>query len=151
MQIGSCWFDPSQSTLSNQDNDTSWRMPCAEFAVLKLLTNHRGQVLSHAELLAALPAEEANMARLVQAIDRIRFFLGTPSGKLLESIDNQGYILHHKLSPNLDLVGSGPTKRMTNQQYILLISQLLLLILLVYSVFEPFNYLPALREFIREQ
>lgn len=62
MQIGCCWFEPSQSTLSNQDNDTSWLMPGAEFAVLKLLTEHRGQVMSNADLLACLPEDDANMA-----------------------------------------------------------------------------------------
>ncbi|CAM3950555.1 MULTISPECIES: winged helix-turn-helix domain-containing protein [Shewanella] len=151
MQIGCCWFEPSQSTLSNQDNDTSWRMPGAEFAVLKLLTERRGQVMSNADLLACLPEEEANMARLVQAVDRIRFFLGSPSGKLLESVGDQGYILHAKLSPHRELLGSGPIRRMTKQQYILLISQLLLLFLLIYSVFEPSNYLPSLGELLGEQ
>ncbi|QYK00807.1 helix-turn-helix domain-containing protein [Shewanella psychrotolerans] len=139
MQIGSCWFDMSQAQLSNQENETSWMMPKAEFAVLKQLAKHRGQVLSNSQLLACLDENERNIERLKEALERIKFFLGEPSAILIEAVDDQGFILHDKLKQSSGFSVGLPGKSISRQKYILLISQLILLLLLLYSVFEPYH------------
>jgi DNA-binding winged helix-turn-helix (wHTH) protein len=139
MQIGSCWFDMSQAQLSNHDNDTSWKMPEVEFAVLKLLVEHRGQVLSNEQLLASLTEPERSIERLKEAVERIKFFFGEPSAILIESIDEQGFILHQTIKQSSRFSMGIPGKSISPQQYMLLIAQLLLLLLLMYSVFEPIS------------
>ncbi|MCZ4339020.1 winged helix-turn-helix domain-containing protein [Shewanella colwelliana] len=137
MQIGSCWFDMASGQLSNQENDTSWKMPVSEHAILSLLANHRGQVLSNAQLIAVLPVTESSQARLEEAIDRLRFFMGNNSASLIESIDDQGFLLHVKLARSHRFLNGTPGRSITKQQYLILIAQLILLLLLLYSVFEP--------------
>ncbi|WP_028763171.1 winged helix-turn-helix domain-containing protein [Shewanella colwelliana] len=137
MQIGSCWFDMASGQLSNQENDTSWKMPASEHAILSLLANHRGQVLSNAQLIAVLPVAESSLARLEEAIDRLRFFMGNNSASLIESIDDQGFLLHVKLTRSHRFLSGTPGRSITKQQYLILIAQLVLLLLLLYSVFEP--------------
>lgn len=136
MQIGRCWFDIAQAQLSNQDNDTSWKMPPAEFAVLNTLVEHRDKVLSNEQLLASLPEQARSLASLEAAIKRVRFFLGK-SALFIEAVDGQGYILHSKSTRATGFWALRPGKSMSLKQYSLLIAQLVLLLLLIYSLFEP--------------
>lgn len=137
MQIGCCWFDIKLTTLSSQKNDTSWKMPLVEFVVLEHLVRCRDQVLSKEQLLQGLPQEHRSPAKLQEAIDRIRFFLGKQSAQLLETIDDQGFILHTRMKPSINHTLSGPLAGMTKQHYGLLIAQILLLIIFIHSIFEP--------------
>ncbi|QDO82762.1 helix-turn-helix domain-containing protein [Shewanella psychropiezotolerans] len=137
MQIGCCWFDIKRTTLSNQQNDTSWKMPLVEFVVLELLVRFRDQVLSKEQLLQRLPEEHRTPAKLQEAIDRLRFFLGKQSAQLLETIDDQGFILHTRMKASINHTLSGPLAGMTKQKYGLLIAQILLLIIFMHSIFEP--------------
>ena len=137
MQIGCCWFDIKRTTLSNQQNETSWKMPLVEFVVLEHLVRFREQVLSKEQLLQLLPEEHRTPAKLQEAIDRLRFFLGKQSAQLLETIDDQGFILHTRMKPATNHTLSGPLAGMTKQKYGLLIAQILLLIIFIHSIFEP--------------
>ncbi|QYJ85591.1 helix-turn-helix domain-containing protein [Shewanella mesophila] len=149
MQIGSCWFDMSQAQLSNHENETSWMMPNAEFSVLKQLAEHRGQVLSNNQLLACIAEDEASIERLREAFERITFFLGEPSALLIESIDGQGFILHDNIRRSSRFSMGLPGKSISLQQYTLLISQLILLLLLLYSFFEPSYDTSIFNEMVR--
>ncbi|WP_237158070.1 helix-turn-helix domain-containing protein [Shewanella psychrophila] len=126
-----------RTTLSNQINDTSWKMPSVEFAVLELLVRFREQVLSKEQLLQQLPEEQRTPVKLQEAIDRLRFFLGEQSAPLLETIDDQGFILHTRMKASINHTLSGPLVGMTKQKYGLLIAQILLLIIFVHSIFDP--------------
>lgn len=137
MQIGCCWFDINQSTLSNQEKDTSWKMPTVEFVVLEILVRFRDQVLSKDQLLQLLPEEQRTTKVLQQAIGRLRFFLGESSAKLLESIDDQGYILHTRMKASVKNSIVGPFGTITNTQYSIIIAQLVFMLLLIYAVFDP--------------
>ena len=137
MQIGCCWFDIKRTTLSNQANDTSWKMPAVEFAVLELLVRFREQVLSKEQLLQQLPEEHRTPAKLQEAIDRLRFYLGKPSDQLLETINDQGFILHTRMKASVTHAISGPLEGMTKQKYAILIAQILLLIIFIHSIFDP--------------
>ncbi len=146
MQIGCCWFDINQSTLSNQSNDTSWKMAKVEFAVLELLVRFRGQVLSKDQLLQQIPEEYRTQAKLQEAIDRLRFFMGKQSAQLLEAIDDQGFILHTRMKPSAKLTTSGPFSGMTKQKYGLLIAQIVLLIIFIHSIFDPSESIKPVNE-----
>ncbi|EDQ00961.1 helix-turn-helix domain-containing protein [Shewanella benthica] len=137
MQIGCCWFDIKRTTLSNQQNETSWKMPLVEFVVLEHLARFRDQVLSKEQLLQLLPQEHRTPAKLQEAIDRLRFFLGKQSAQLLEAIDDQGFILHTRMKASINHTFSGPLAGMTKQKYGLLIAQILLLIIFIHSISEP--------------
>jgi len=146
MQIGCCWFDINQSTLSNQSNDTSWKMAKVEFAVLELLVRFRDQVLSKDQLLQQIPLEDRTEAKLQEAIKRIRFFMGEQSALLLEAIDDQGFILHTRMKQSARRTLSGPFASMTKQKYRLLIAQLILLIIFIHSIFEPSESIKPVNE-----
>ncbi|WP_223292999.1 MULTISPECIES: winged helix-turn-helix domain-containing protein [Shewanella] len=146
MQIGCCWFDINQSTLSNQSNDTSWKMAKVEFAVLELLVRFRDQVLSKEQLLQQIPQEHRTQAKLQEAIERLRFFLGEESAQLLEAIDDQGFILHTRMKSSVKRTISGPLASMTKQKYGLLIAQLVLLIILIHSFFDPSESIKPVNE-----
>ncbi|WP_394205151.1 winged helix-turn-helix domain-containing protein [Shewanella waksmanii] len=137
MQIGCCWFDTSQTTLTNHENNTSWKMPAVEFNVVALLAKYRGQVLSTQQLLQQLPEGEQTKETLLAAVERIRFFLG-PSSALLVAVDDQGYMLLKRLTnAKLQLNSAGPHRTISNKQYSILMAQLVLLLIFIYSVFEP--------------
>ncbi|MCE9677774.1 helix-turn-helix domain-containing protein [Shewanella sp. AS1] len=146
MQIGHCLFDMTQAQLSNLENDTSWTLPEVEFNVLQLLASHRGQVVSNQQLLACFPAEASNIENLEKVIGRIRFFFGKSCADLIESIDSQGYILHNKVE-HASRSAMGPlNNKVTPQRYLLMVSQLVLLLLLLYSVFDPSDKLTVVNE-----
>ncbi|QLE84345.1 helix-turn-helix domain-containing protein [Shewanella sp. Scap07] len=137
MQIGCCWFDTSQTTLTNHENDTSWKMPVVEFNVVTLLTQHRGQVLSIQQLMQQLPENAQTKEALTAAIERIRFFLGS-SSELLVAVDDQGFMLLKRINKaKVNLNGLGPHRTISNKQYGILMAQLMLLLIFIYSIFEP--------------
>ncbi len=144
MQIGCCWFDIKGTTLLNQKNDTSWKMPAVEFAVLEHLVYFRDQVLSKEQLLQQLPKEHRTPTKLQEAINRIRFFLGKQSAQLLETIDDQGFILHTRMKTSVNHIFSGPLVAMTKVKYGFLIAQIMLLIILLHSFFEPTKSIKSL-------
>ncbi|BAJ00690.1 helix-turn-helix domain-containing protein [Shewanella violacea] len=137
MQIGCCWFDIKQTRLSNQANDTSWKMPLVEFSVLELLVRFRDQVLSNEQLLQQLPEEQRTQVKLQQAVERVRFFMGEPSDRLLEAIDGEGFILHTRMKASLKKSLTGPSLSMSAKHYGILMAQLLLLLPLIYWMIDP--------------
>lgn len=137
MQIGCCWFDISRQTLSNRINDTSWKMSAVEFSVLKMLVKHRGKVLSIQELLQEMPEDNRKVEILNKAIERICFYLETRYASLIERIDDQGYVLHNKPSVKASEFSAIPFRSISKKHYSILVVQILLLIALIYSFFEP--------------
>lgn len=137
MQIGSCWFDIENKTLSNLANETSWKMPAAEFSVIEILVQHRGQVLSREELLVAIPAELRDLSLLTEAIERIRFYLGLDYAGLIETVDNQGYVLHSAPKSKTNNISSIPFGSISAKHYFILIGLLLGLLWMINLVFVP--------------
>ncbi|TRY13037.1 winged helix-turn-helix domain-containing protein [Shewanella hanedai] len=137
MQIGSCWFDIENKTLSNLANETSWKMPAAEFSVIEILVQHRGQVLSREELLVAIPAELRALSLLTEAIERIRFYLGLDYAGLIETVDNQGYVLHSAPKSKTNNISSIPFGSISAKHYFILIGLLLGLLWMINLVFVP--------------
>ncbi len=143
MQIGGCWFDLTQGELVNHDNETSWKMPEIEFKVLKLLADHRGQVVSKQQLIQCVSQEKTahqdknTQSRLDDAIYRIRLFVGPDNAVLFESIDTQGYILHHKIKRTSRSFMDLPGNDISYKNTMLIISLVLLLFVLLYAFFEP--------------
>lgn len=137
MQIGCCWFDVSRKTLSNLINDTSWKMSAVEFSVLEMLVKHRGKVLSIQELLQGMPVENRKVEVLTESIERICFYLEKRYASLIERVDDQGYVLHNKPSVKSGELSSTPFRSISKKHYSILVAQILLLIVLIYSFFEP--------------
>ncbi len=137
MQIGSCWFDIAEGELVNHNNETSWKMPKVEFEVLKLFVEHRGQVLSKQQLLQCIDQEKNAQSRLEDAIYRIRLFVGREHAELFESIDTQGYVLHHKMKRTSRSFMELPGNDISYKNTLLSISLVLLLFVLLYAFFEP--------------
>ncbi|WP_299796096.1 helix-turn-helix domain-containing protein [uncultured Shewanella sp.] len=127
----------SRQTLSNLINDTSWKMSAVEFSVLEMLVKHRGKVLSIQELLQGMPVENRKVEILNEAIERICFYLEKRYACLIERVDDQGYVLHNKPSLNTGEFSATPFKSISKKHYSILIAQILLLIVLIYSFFEP--------------
>ncbi len=146
MQIGCCWFDIKETTLLNQKNNTSWKMPMVEFAILENLVCFRDQVLSKEQLLQQLAEEHRTSIKLQEAIDRIRFYLGKESDQLLETIDDQGFILHTRMKTSVNHIFSGPLVGMTKIKYGFIIAQIMLLIILLHSIFKPSESIKALNK-----
>ncbi|WP_394391666.1 winged helix-turn-helix domain-containing protein [Shewanella woodyi] len=137
MQIGSCWFDINSKTLSNLANDTSWKMPAAEFSVLEALVLQRGQVLSREELLSSMPEDEQAQAQLILAIERVKFYLGVEHAELLETVDKQGYLLHCAVKSKARSTSSIPFGSISAKHYFIFIALLLGLLCLINSLFVP--------------
>ncbi len=137
MQIGCCWFDMSRKTLSNLINDTSWKMSAVEFSVLEMLAKHRGKVLSIQELIQGMPVENRKVEILTESIERICFYLEKRYASLIERVDDQGYVLHNKPSVKTGEFSAIPFRSISKKRYSILVAQILLLIVLIYSFFEP--------------
>jgi|GEM_PF-5399519 len=137
MQIGCCWFDMSRQTLSNLINDTSWKMSAVEFSVLEMLAKHRGKVLSIQELLQGMPEDNRKVEILSEAVERICFYLEARYACLIERVDDQGYVLHNKPSIKTGEFSTIPFRSLSKKRYSILVAQILLLIILIYSFFEP--------------
>lgn len=137
MQIGSCWLDMNSKTLSNLANETSWKMPTAEYSVIETLVLHRGQVLSKEELLFAIPEAQRDFALLAEAIDRIRFYLGPDYAGLIEAVDKQGYVLHCAPKSKTNNISSTPFGSISAKHYVTFIILLLGLLWMINSVFAP--------------
>ncbi|MFT5704345.1 MAG: DNA-binding winged helix-turn-helix (wHTH) protein [Shewanella sp.] len=137
MQIGTCWFDMNNKTLSNLANETSWKMPAAEFSVIETLVQHRGQVLSREDLLVVLPEEHRDLTLLTEAIERIRFYLGLDYAGLIETVDNQGYVLHRAPKSKTNNISSIPFGSISAKHYLIFIGLLLGLLWMINLVFVP--------------
>lgn len=137
MQIGSCWLDMNSKTLSNLANETSWKMPAAEYSVIETLVLHRGQVLSREELLFAIPEAQRDVTLLAEAIDRIRFYLGLDYAGLIETVDKQGYVLHSAPKSKTNTISSTPFGSISAKHYTTFIVLLLGLLWMINSVFVP--------------
>jgi len=137
MQIGCCWFDMHLKTLSNQLNDTSWKMSIDEFSVLECLVNRRGQVLSMLELLTVMPAERRDITYLCDAVERIRFYLGKDYAALVEMVDKQGYMLHDAAMVKRGNISAVPFGSISTKHYIIFVALLLGLLGITYSLFDP--------------
>ncbi|MBW8183015.1 winged helix-turn-helix domain-containing protein [Shewanella nanhaiensis] len=146
MQIGSCWFDINSKTLSNLGNDTSWKMPAAEFSVLEILVLQRGQVLSREELLASMPEGQQELAQLILAIERVRFYLGAEHAELLETVDKQGYLLHSAPKSKIRTTSSIPFGSISAKHYFIFIALLLGLLWVINSLFVPAVKINSVRE-----
>ncbi|MGI2257912.1 winged helix-turn-helix domain-containing protein [Shewanella sp. GXUN23E] len=93
MRIGGCQFHEKQGKLVNPEGQ-EWQLPRAELQVLRLLTQHRGQLVCKQQLREGqgegAMLSESSVAR---AVFMLRSFLGPSHEYLIETVKGQGYLL----------------------------------------------------------
>ncbi|GGI91953.1 winged helix-turn-helix domain-containing protein [Shewanella gelidii] len=133
MQIGSCWFDASQQELRNQASNQDWKMAPYESEVLSQLVQHRGQVVSNQALQIAIEQHGETEASLLAIIQKIRSFLGKEHDSLIETVSDQGFLLHRKTSSNQQSLLDRPKRMIPYGRYFAISALTLAIVALMYN------------------
>ena len=133
MQIGCCWFDSQRQEMIDQSRGKVWQLSDDECYVLQRLMKNKDKVVSKQKLLRGLSDHINAELALVDIIYNIRTFLGQDNAPLIETVADQGYLLHSKLKlTSKSLVGS-PFHSMSVLVYSIFTSIILVLMFWIYS------------------
>lgn len=137
MQIGGCWFDSDRQELIDRNKGQVWHLSREEFFVLKRLIKNQNKVVSKQKLLKELTSNVNAELQLVDIIYQLRGFLGPEYGALVETVSDQGYLLHSTLKCSEKRLTDSPYKSISVLIYGIFTTILLVLMFWIYSELDP--------------
>lgn len=133
MQLGGCWLNSERQILITQSTGEVFELTADEFTILRLLVDHQEKVVSKALLLRELTGHANAELELVDIIYNLRGYLGTEYAGLIETVADQGYILHARIKRHSRPLSDSPFKTMSVLVYSFLTGVILLLMFWIYS------------------
>ncbi|MCL2913571.1 helix-turn-helix domain-containing protein [Shewanella corallii] len=133
MQIGGCWFDTAKRQLVGRTDGQVLSLTDDEFNVLDLLVTCQNKVVSRQALLSVLEQHENPELELIDIIHKLKSFMGDKYAPLLETVADQGYMLHSRLKHNSSSLTDSPNQAMSILLYSLLTAVILVMVFWLYS------------------
>ncbi|MCF1428972.1 MAG: helix-turn-helix domain-containing protein [Shewanella sp.] len=133
MQIGDCWFDIPTRQLFGQKDGQVLCLSDDEFNVLDLLVSQKDKVVSRQALLAVLEEHANPELVLVDIIHTLKTRLGNKYAPLIETVADQGFMLHTRLKRSRSSLADSPYQAMSVVLYSLLTAAILLMVFWLYS------------------
>lgn len=140
MQIGCCWFDLQRQEMIDQSKGQVWHLNNEECQILRHLVKNQNKVVSKQKLLRGLTEHLNAELELADIIYKIREFLGPQYAPLLETVADQGYLLHSQLKSRGNSLVDSPFQSMSVLVYMIFTSIILILMFWIYSeVDHPYS------------
>ena len=133
MQIGDCWFDIPARQLFGQKDGQVLCLSDDEFNVLDLLVSQQDKVVSRQALLVVLEEHANSELVLIDIIHTLRTSLGNKYAPLIETVADQGFMLHSRLKRSRSSLTDSPYQTMSVVLYSLLTAAILLMVFWLYS------------------
>lgn len=129
--------------MIDQSRGQIWHLTNEECYVLGHLVKNRDKVVSKQKLLRGLKDHISAELELVDIIHRLREFLGRHYAPLVETVADQGYLLHSKLRANKSSLVDSPFQSMSVLMYGIFTSIILMLMFWIYSEVDHPYYIDS--------